>query len=706
MRVKPGILMLLLLQLSAVPARATTDAAVDTTIMQPADVFDLEYATDPQLSPDGRTIAYVRRSFDIMQDRARSNIWLIDVGSGVQRPLLTGTASFTSPRWSPDGKRIAYISAADSGSQIYVRWLDSASTARLTDIRQPPSGLAWSPRGDSLAFTMFVKDDVKPFAKMPSPPEGASWSPLPIVIDRMHYRGDGDGYYEQGYGHVFVVPALGGTPRQVTRGSFDHKGTPAWSVDGQTIFVSADREAGADRRSERAQIHAVDVATGNARALTTNVGMNRSPRVSPDGKRIAYLSVTDNLKAYQPYGLWVMNIDGGDARRLVRDLDRDIDDLAWDGNAAVAFRYDDEGTTKLGSAPLAGGFAVLATGLGGEDLGRPYGVASFSSAAGRFAFNVTTPREPADIAVFSGGGVRRLTRLNDDLNAVRRLSEVETIQVTAPDGVRSQGWILKPPGFDAARKYPLILEIHGGPHANYGPRFTAELQMFAAAGYVVLFTNPRGSTSYGEAFGNMIDKAYPGGDHDDLLAAVDAVVARGYVDHSQMFVTGGSGGGVLTAWLVGKTDRFRAAVVAKPVINWTSFVLNADSPAYFARYWFGRNPWDDGAQADYWRRSPLSLVGNVRTPTMLLTGEADYRTPISESEQYYAALQLQGVDTAMVRLPEAGHAIVDRPSRLMAKVGYILAWFERYRTASGQGETAATASAVKSVNMPSTPAAR
>ena len=258
---------------------------------------------------------------------------------------------------------------------------------------------------------------------------------------------------------------------------------------------------------------------------------------------------------------------------------------------------------------------------------------------------------------------------------------------SSKDGREIQGWIVKPPGFDSAgndsagndpaKRYPLILEIHGGPFANYGDRFAAEAQLYAAAGYVVLYTNPRGSTSYGEEFGNLIHHAYPGDDYFDLMSGVDAVLERGYVDPERLFVTGGSGGGVLTAWIVGRTDRFRAAVVAKPVINWTSFVLTADNANFYYRYWFPGFPWDHPEH--YRARSPLSLVSAVTTPTMLLTGESDFRTPIAETEQYYQALRLRGVDTVMVRMPGAYHHIARRPSQMMSKAAHILAWFERYR---------------------------
>ena len=318
-------------------------------------------------------------------------------------------------------------------------------------------------------------------------------------------------------------------------------------------------------------------------------------------------------------------------------------------------------------------------------LGRPYGGGSWSVADnGRFAFTQSSPDRPAEVAVGSRdrpGDVRRITDLNADLLAHKELGEVEELWYeSSHDGRPVQGWIMKPPEFDASRRYPLILEIHGGPFANYGPRFAAELQLYAAAGYVVLYTNPRGSTSYGEEFGNLIHHAYPGQDYDDLMSGVDAVIGRGYVNPDQLFVTGGSGGGVLSAWIVGKTDRFRAAVVQKPVINWYSFVLYADAPATFWRYWFPGPPWDHVEH--YMARSPISLVGNVATPTMLHTGEQDHRTPIPEREQYYAALKIRGVPSALVRVPDASHGIANRPSNLIEKVAYVLGWFEKWRTST------------------------
>jgi dipeptidyl aminopeptidase/acylaminoacyl peptidase len=648
--------------------------------LQPADLFALEHASDPQISPDGRTIAYVRRSFDPMTDRARSAIWLVDVASGAQRPLLDGTASYSAPRWSPDGRRLAFVSGFDRDAQLHVRWLAEGTTARLTDLPARPGAPVWSPDGRMLAFTAFVAGETKPFVStMPKPPKGATWAPPPRVVERLQFRFDGQGWLEEGNTQLFVVSADGGAARQLTEGdALAGLGQPAWTPDGRALIVSArprERELSAPNDSE---LYRIELSTGTARALTDRRGPDDSPAVAPDG-RIAWTGFDDRFQGHQTTRLYVMNADGSGRRELAAGLDRDVEQPRWHVSGAVAFLFDDRGITRLALARADGRVVRLAEGLGGEDLGRPYPGGSFSLARdGAAAFTLTDYDHPADLAVHDGRGTRRLTRLNEALFAGRTLATGERITTRSKDGTEIEGWLLKPPGFDPSRKYPLVLEIHGGPFANYGPRWAAELQMFAAAGHVVLFANPRGSTSYGEAFANHIHHAYPGDDYDDLMAIVDAAIATGFVDPQRLFVTGGSGGGVLTAWIVGRTDRFRAAVVAKPVINWTSFVLSADNPAFFARYWFGRMPWEEGAQAEYWRRSPLSLVGNVKTPTMLLTGEEDWRTPMWESEQYYTALKLRGVPTALVRVPEVGHALVTRPSQLVAKTQYILEWFHRH----------------------------
>ena len=645
------------------------------------DVFQLEYADDVQISPDGSRIVYVRVSHDIMTDRARRNLWIVNADGTNNRPLRSEAKNFMSPRWSPDGTRLAYVSAAEGSPQLYVRWIDSGQTALLTNLVQAPNAIAWSADGKSIAFTQLVPAKKPPLATPPEKPEGAQWAPPVKVIDSVVYRADGEGYLEAGYQHVFVVSAEGGTPRQLTDGEFNDDGPLSFTPDNQRIVFSANRGADWERDPQESEVFTVDIATQKLTQLTTRDGPDNSPVVSPDGRKIAYLGFDDRLQGYQVTHLYVMDIDGTNSRVVTGGLDLDVAEPRWSADSRnVYFSYDERGVRKLGATSLDGKVRMLADGLGGTDLGRPYTSGGFSVARnGRAAFAHNTTARPADVATVAGGGTLRvLTTLNDDLLGNKVLGAVKEITWKSSKDQRDiQGWVITPPDFDASKKYPLILEIHGGPFAAYGPNYTTEMQLFAAAGYIVLYSNPRGSTSYGEEFGNLIHHAYPGDDYDDLMSGVDAVIAQGHVDTENLFVTGGSGGGVLTAWIVGKTDRFRAAVVAKPVINWSSFVLTADANNFFYRYWFGAQPWEQPEQ--YWKRSPLSLVGNVKTPTMLLTGESDYRTPIGESEQFYQALKLRKVDTVMVRIPEASHGMTSRPSNLIAKVDNILAWFEKYR---------------------------
>jgi acylaminoacyl-peptidase len=673
----------LVLLASFVHAAPPGNTSNDGSVFRPIDVFELENASDPQISPDGKRVVYVRNFADIMNDRRRSNLWIVEFDGTDHRPLTTGIENDGSPRWSPDGTRIAYVSNAGGSRQLYVRWMDTGQTAMITHLTASPGGLAWSPDGEWIAFSMMVPEKLGGFAELPRKPKGARWAEPPKVIEKMIYRSNAAGYLPDAFSHIFVVPVDGGTPRQVTSGPYHHRGTPAWMPDGNSLVFSANRNDDWDREPRESEIYEVSLETGDIRQLTERYGPDNSPAVSRDGKRIAYVGYDDEHMCAQVSRLYVMGRDGGDRRELVPDLDRGISRPVWSGDGkGIYFRYHDQGNTKIGYVSLGGKMQTLAHDMGGTYVSRPYGSGSFSVAPnGRFAYTQSRPDYPADVAAGRKGDakIRRVTRLNDDLFGYKKLAAVEEIWYESSfDGRSIQGWIVKPPGFDPSKKYPLILEIHGGPHTNYGDRFSVEMQLYAAAGYVVFYANPRSSTSYGEEFIQLVHHNYPGEDYDDLMSGVDAVIAQGYIDEDNLFVTGGSGGGLLSAWIIGKTDRFSAAAVAKPVINWYSFALTADLYNMFYRYWFPGPPWEH-AEA-YMRRSPLSLVGNVTTPAMVMTGEVDYRTPISESEQYYQALKLEGVDAMLVRVPGASHGIAARPSQQIAKIVYILEWFERYRT--------------------------
>lgn len=662
---------------------AAADAEGPSRRFQLRDIFELEYVSDPQISPDGKQVAYVRNFMDVMQDRPRANIWLINSDGTDNRPLTAGNRNDGSPRWSPDSKRLIYTSKSEDDSvQIFCRWLDTQTTSQLTHLTSGPSDLAWSPDGRWVAFSMAVPEPVEPLPSMPARPEGAKWADPPRVIRRVLYRRDGAGYQKDEYRQLHILPAEGGTPRQLTRGPYQHEGRISWAPDGSALVFSGNRDPDWEYQPRESEVYELALAGGAVRTLTARKGPDQSPIVSPDGGRIAYVGYDDRKLGHQDSRLYVMNRDGTNARLISEKLNRDVQNPVWnqDGTGIYA-QCDERGSTRIAFFDLvAGTHRDVAFDLGGVTLDRPYASGTFSVAQdGAIAYTTTSSDFPAELTVGRPGArSRRLTAVNEDLLEQRDLAEIEELVYdSSHDGRKIHGWIMKPPGFDPRKKYPLLLEIHGGPFANYGDRFAIEMQLFAAAGYVVLFVNPRGSTSYGEEFANLIHHDYPGHDYDDLMSGVDAVIARGYVDVDNLFVTGGSGGGILTAWIVGKTDRFRAAVAAKPVINWYSHVLTADIYPFFNDYWFPGFPWENAEH--YLKRSPLSLVGNVKTPTMLITGEQDYRTPISESEQFYQALKLRRVESALVRIPGAPHSMFERPTHEIAKVAHILEWFAAHR---------------------------
>jgi dipeptidyl aminopeptidase/acylaminoacyl peptidase len=662
-------------------------AAAAPAPLKPLDVFNLQLASDPQISPDGKRIVYVRQFSDVMNDRRRSNLWIINFDGTDNRPLTTGNFKDSAPHWSPDGAQLIYISDHDGAPQVYRRWMDSGQTAKLTNLQSEPAGIAWSPDGKWISFTAHVDDPAPKIVKLPDAPEGAKWAEPVKVIDRLVYRFNGSGYLKAGYSHVFVVPAEGGTPRQVSSGNFYHTGPvvrasePVWTPDGQYLIMSTNRHANYEFDPFNTEVYEFRVTDGAVRELTSRKGPDGSPVISPDGSRIAFLGFDDTYQGYQVTDLYVMNRDGSNPRVISGKHDRDAASPRWapDGRG-VYFLSDDRGNTGLYYAPLDGAVQKLASNVGSSASAYGGGGAVSIARNGNFAVTYARPDVPGEIAVGSiaNPSLKTITAVNEGLLSSKKLGAVEEFWYeSSKDKRKIQGWIIKPPDFDAGKKYPLILEIHGGPFANYGDRFDLEKQLMAASGYVVLYTNPRGSTSYGGEFGNLIHHAYPGDDFFDLNSGVDAAIAKGYIDPNQLFVTGGSGGGVLTCWMIGHTTRFRAAAPLYPVINWYSFVLTSDIGNWALKYWFPGMPWDN--VENYEKRSLLSVVKNVKTPSLILTGEADYRTPMSDSEQYYQALKLLGVESVLVRVPDEPHGASQRPSHQISKVMHIVAWFDKHR---------------------------
>ncbi len=639
------------------------------------DVFELEWAASPQVSPDGRTVAYSRNGYDVMTDRTVSRVWLIDADGRDHRPMTDGASG--PAVFSPDGARIAFVAGSGEDAEIHIHWLDDNRTARITRLPERPSALSFSPDGSRIAFRMFTAAEAEPLASLPRAPEGADWAPPFKVYDSVRYRADGVGYLKPGFDHIHVVPADGGSPRQITTGDYNH-GAYTWTPDGSALVVSANRRPDWEYESLDTDLYRFSLAGDAPIRLTDRYGPDGRPAFSPNGRYLAWTGWDDHHRGSENALLYLRDLESDRTQVLTEALDRSIGDLVWARDSrSILVQYDDKGRGTLARIDLNGRSRVLASDLGGTAMTRPYTGGAFHAAGNTIAYTRSAPSRPAELAVIRNRDAETLTALNEDLLAHRDLAEVRTVRFPSRlDGREIEAWIATPPGYEPGGNYPLLLEIHGGPFAAYGPHFSSEVQLYAAAGYVVVYVNPRGSTSYGAEFANLIHHAYPGGDFDDLMSAVDYATEEGYADEERLFVTGGSGGGILTAWIVTHTDRFAAAVSAKPVINWYSMVLTADGAEFFRRYWFDKPPWEDPEA--YLARSPLHFVGDVTTPTMLLTGEQDLRTPISEAEQFYQALKARKIDTALVRVPEASHGIAARPSHLIGKVGHVLAWFARY----------------------------
>jgi dipeptidyl aminopeptidase/acylaminoacyl peptidase len=533
-----------------------------------------------------------------------------------------------------------------------------------------------------LAFSMHVDKKPPVLAKMPEKPEGAEWAEPPRITDRLYHEADGRGYLPPGFDHLFVIPSEGGPARQVTSGDFHHDGTLSWAADATTLYVSANRNADWEYDFRNSEIYAVNIADGSVKALTGRQGPDESPAVSPDGRNIAYLGFDDRVQTYQLNKLYLMDIYGNRKREVPISLDRAISELRWDSKGKGLYAvYDDKGNTKIAHIGLDGKVEKLADNLGGTSIGRPYAGGSYSvSREGVIAYTHSRPDSPAELAILGAKDRQptKITSLNKALLGFRKLGKVEEIWYKSSIDQREiQGWLVYPPDYDAATRYPLLVENHGGPISNYGDRFSAEMQLYAAAGYIVFYPNPRGSTGYGEEFGNLLYHNYPGEDYNDVMDGVDYCISMGIAHEDQLFVTGGSAGGIMTAWIVGKNNRFEAAVVAKPVVNWISKTLMADNYFRYANSRFPGQPWENFET--YWKFSPLSLVANIETPTMVMVGMDDLRTPPSEAKQLYHALKLRKVETLLVEIPAAGHGIANRPSNLIAKISHTLAWFEKYK---------------------------
>jgi dipeptidyl aminopeptidase/acylaminoacyl peptidase len=654
-------------------------AAPDPTGLFTVDRYlDLQSASSPQISPDGSQILYTRRMVDKLKDKYETAIWIVNADGSHHRFLAKGGGEV----WSPDGKSIAYLAeGAPKGAQIYVLQLDVPGPAsQITELNEAPADLRWSPDGKWIGFAKVVPDPEKWNINLPAAPEGATWAKTPRYTERFHTFRDREGFTERGWRHLFVVARDGGAPREVTHGdwsvgqSSSEVGTSVqweFTPDGHSAIIEGYKEGDPDHNDRESYIYALDLASGATKRLTMTKGSWARPALSPDGKTIAYVGFP-KTDANQVMDLWTMSVDGGNATIQSKNFDREPQSLKWAPDGSVLyFTAEDRGSVHLYSWSRSKGVQQLTNGA--EVVQSPT-VSKNAIAVIRASF-----LEPGDVTLINPrrpNAPEQLTHINDALLKSMTLANAQEISYPSSGGTHIQGWVVKPPNFDPAHHYPLLLEIHGGPQAMFNVRFSPQFQNFAANGYVVLYVNPRGSTGYGTAFGNAIYKHYPGPDYDDLMAGVDTILKQGFVDESRMYVSGCSGGGVLSSWMITHTNRFAAAAVRCPVIDWISMAGETDIP-YFTYRFFKKPFWED--PTDWLEQSSLMHVGNVKTPTLLMTGQLDRRTPIPQSEEFYQALKYRGVPAAMLRFDQEYHGTQGaKPSNWMRTQLYMMSWFARY----------------------------
>jgi dipeptidyl aminopeptidase/acylaminoacyl peptidase len=650
------------------------------------DIYALSMVTNPVVAPDGKRVLFTRAAFDRAQDRRTGEVWLAhldDKGAIVDQRLLV--ARDVGPRdavFSPDGRRIAYVATSIDKPQVFVMTLAEGVGRPLTTGELAPASLRWSPDGSRIAF--IGREEAKPVAipGMPEKPKGAEAAADAKVITDLFWRFDGTGEIKPGANHLYAVEVATAAVTRMTRGDtnqIDRTGI-AWMPGGRQVVGSytADPING----PLESDLYLYDVAGKAAKQrLTSRAGSEYAPEVAPDGRRVAFIGSEASTTFYDMPRLWTTT-PTPDARidALAADLDRPVAGIVWrEDSAALHTLYYDRGVQRIATIDAATGARTeVVNTVGGTRLYLPSSGGQFSAAQGTFAYTSSFTDRPAGLGVSRGQGETGAIDFNRAWADERKPARIEEVIATSrAGGLPVQGWIAFPPDFNASKRYPLILDIHGGPNTDYGPFFSITHSLYAAAGYIVVFANPRGSIGYGDQFANAITNAYPGQDHDDLMSIVDEVAKRPYVDRRNLFIGGGSGGGVLTLWGIGKEpDKFRAAVALRPVVDWTDQVTTADLPSFFMKHWMGAAPWDKPDL--YFARSPYSLAGQVKTPTLLITGEQDYRTPISQTEQMFGALKLRGVEAEMVRLPGAGHGM-GRPSQWLQSVLAPIDFFNRHK---------------------------
>ena len=651
--------------------------------MTPQDVFAFRSVSDPRISADGHRIVATLTRRDITTDRRLTS--LIQSHDRAGWADMPGTEGVIVARLFPDG-RLAMLRREGTRSLVVVEG-EAGGWTILHEAATPLRELAWSPDGVTLAFQQRVDAALPAWLGFPEPPEGAAWAEPPRHTGRLMYRHDALGELPDSVFHTFVVATDGASPaRQLTSGPWHsgmvHHVPPGlvFTPDGAELLLTGTQRADWDQAPNDVDIHALRLDSGAVRRLTDIPGPTAHPAPSPDGALLAFTAVHERGLSHQLRRLFVVPATGGVPREVLPGFDRSISEIAWasDG-AALLVTYDDAGCSHIARVGLDGTMRVLARDAGAGGIEAAYAGSSVCAAAdGTVVYVRTASDVPSEVALIAPGQEPvTLTNLHAGLAAeLGGFIAAEPFWVEGGEGFPVQCWLMLPRG---PGPHPLVLTIHGGPFAQWGDRFSIKHQALLGAGYAVLYANPAGSTGYGEAFANALHDRFPGPDFEDLMAALDAAAARPGIDAGNLFITGASGGGVLTLWGVTHTQRFRAAVAIKPVVDWQSWVCSADIGPSVGLRWMGHAlPWD--APEKYRARSPLAYAHQASAPTLLMAGEADSRTPMSETLQMYGALRLAGVDAHLLRFPGASHSAgAMRPSLFAAELSATIGWFDRHR---------------------------
>lgn len=668
-----------------------------TRKLEAADLERITWVDQPQISPDGRWVAYVCSTVDEQSREYRSRIWMVSTAGGEPILFTTGRGRDTTPRWSPDGRWLAFVSDRSGTAQIWVMATGGGEARQVTRLRQGAADPVWAPDSRRLAFVTRLGSDEQPESEAADAKERQAERDKEarerrqrgLVVARLGYKLDGRGLWDGRYSQICIIDRAGGELRQLTAGPFDHS-EPAFSPDGAQVAFVAHRAADHDLHVSM-HLWVVPATGGEPRCLVGGEAVGHRPRWSPDGQFIAYAGHRLEHRGATLYRLFTVPAAGGEPTCLTADFDRSLGDMAitdmtllgggdvfsWlpDGRGLV-FSASDRGDTGLWQVAAAGGTVTPLV----VSPGRVVRYWSLDQAARQAALLITTPLQPPEVFVRSlaDGTEQRLTDAGSAWLEGIELSTPEPIRFTGAAGWMIEGWLIKPTGCRSGQRYPLILQIHGGPHTMYANAFFFEFQLLAARGFGVLYTNPRGSHGYGQEFAKAVRGDFGGNDYRDLMAAVDHALQYDWVDPERLGVTGGSYGGFMTNWIVGQTERFRAAVTQRSISNWHSFFGSSDIGSHFAEDQLAGLPWQD--HAELLQRSPLSHVESIKTPLLILHAEEDHRCPIEQAEQLFVALRRLGRTVEFVRFPGAGHELSRSgpPPLRIDRLQHLVGWFERH----------------------------